>query len=65
MVGGRAARFWTTHRGLLRERGPLGDIWQEVGVSGERRVELVTLAGPARSERRVQDCIGRPGWWDR
>jgi hypothetical protein len=65
LTGARSARFWTTHRGLLQERGPLGDIWQEVGVSGERRVELAVLPGPARSERRAQDCIGRPGWWDR
>jgi hypothetical protein len=58
------ARFWTSHQRLLGERGPLGAIWQEVGGDGPR----VTLAGLPRSRAtglRVEDCIGKPGWWER
>jgi hypothetical protein len=53
---------WTTHVGLLRERGPLGEIWQPSRAGG-RRQRLSELPGRPRTERQLEDCLGRPGWW--
>ncbi|PZS33217.1 MAG: hypothetical protein DLM58_08240 [Pseudonocardiales bacterium] len=61
--GGRSASFQTTHAGLLRKWGPLGPVWQ--GLDRGRRRQLADLPGRARSELQVEDCLGRPGWWER
>jgi hypothetical protein len=58
-----SVRFWTTHTGLLRDRGPLGELWREVGGGG--RLRLPELPGRSRTALRVEDCIGKPAWWER
>ena len=65
LAGQRSVRFWTTHAGLLRERGPLGELWLEVGGRGPDRLQLAALPGRPRSGRRVEDCVGKPTWWER
>jgi hypothetical protein len=55
---------WTTHLGLLSESGPLGAIWLPCPEPG-RRGRLSELPGQPRSARRLEDCLGRPGWWKR
>jgi hypothetical protein len=60
-----AVRFWTAHAGLLREHGPLGALWLEVGGGEEPRRALVELPGRHGAGLRVEDCIGKPGWWER
>ena len=63
--GVRPVRFWTTTTGLLQQLGPLGDVWAEVGVPDRPRSPLAVLPGLGRSGRRVEDCIGKPAWWER
>jgi Replication-relaxation len=58
------ARFWTAHAGLLRDRGPLGPIWQEVGGADDR-IALGDLPRSRTTGLRIEDCIGKPGWWER
>ncbi|PZR85314.1 MAG: hypothetical protein DLM67_26050 [Candidatus Nephthysia bennettiae] len=53
---------WTTHIGQLQEHGPLGEIWQPGPGDGHRQ-RLTELPGRPRSERQLEDCLGRPGWW--
>jgi hypothetical protein len=65
LPAGRSLRFWTTQAGLLRDRGPLGPVWLEVGGRGTDRLQLAALPARARSSRRVEDCIGKPTWWER
>lgn len=60
---GRASGFWTTHTGLLGEQGPLGSVWRPLD-STERR-SLDALPGRARRALQVEDCLGKPGWWER
>jgi hypothetical protein len=60
----RAVRFWTTSVGLLRDHGTLGDVWLEVGARGDGRIGLASLPAHGRSGRRVEDCLGKPGWWE-
>jgi hypothetical protein len=61
-LGQRTA--WTTHVDLLREQGPLGQIWQPCPGDG-RRQRLSELPGQPNTERQLTDCLGRPGWWKR
>jgi hypothetical protein len=60
---GRVAGFHTTHAGLLRDLGPLGPVWRSLEQSDRRR--LTTLPGRTRSALQVEDCLGKPGWWER
>lgn len=60
-----AVRLWTTHAPLLAERGPLGDVWLECGVVAGERSRLTDLPGRPRTARRIDDCIGKPTWWER
>jgi hypothetical protein len=60
---GRVAGFWTTHAGLLREQGPLGEVWRGLDQDGRR--SLATLPGRPRGDLLIEDCLGKPGWWDR
>jgi hypothetical protein len=60
----RLTGFWSTHTGLLREAGPLGEAWLPLGASSGRR-RLAELPGPARTDRQAEDCLGKPGWWER
>jgi hypothetical protein len=61
--GGRVAGFWTTHAGLLRAQGPLGEVWR--GLEQDARRTLTTLPGRARGPLQIEDCLGKPGWWER
>jgi hypothetical protein len=61
----RAARFWISQAGLLREQGPLGRVWSEVAGSSQERVALTDLPVRPGSGLRVEDCVGKPGWWER
>jgi hypothetical protein len=60
---GRVAGFWTTHAGLLRKQGPLGAVWRP--LEQEERRPLTALPGRARSALEIEDCLGKPGWWER
>jgi hypothetical protein len=63
-VGGDGpAVFRTTNARLLRELGPLGHVWKDLGVGRCQR--LTDLPGLARTELQVEDCLGKPGWWER
>jgi hypothetical protein len=59
---GRVAGFWTTHTGLLRTHGPLGEVWR--GLEQDERRSLSTLPGRARGVLQIEDCLGKPGWWE-
>ena len=57
-----SCRFWTTTVAFIVASDPLGEVW--VGV-GSRRVSLKAMSGLPRSERDVDACVGKPGWWTR
>lgn len=54
-------RFWSTTCDLLDASGPLAAVWSD-GSSAARR-PLVSMPGLARTNRRVEDCVGKPDWW--
>ena len=56
--------FWTTCIERLNAEGPLGHIWQSASDPASRVAFAGMAALPAR-RRRVDDCIGKPGWWER
>ena len=56
--------FWTSSVELLESVGVLGAAWQRVG-GPPSRVALPELPAWPRSARRVEDCIGKPTWWER
>lgn len=56
-------RFWITTRDLVDAAGPLGAIWSD-GTS-DARLGFAAMPGLARSQRRVDDSIGKPEWWMR
>ncbi|MDQ6884156.1 MAG: replication-relaxation family protein [Candidatus Dormibacteraeota bacterium] len=75
-----SCRFWTSTVERLEAEGPLGRVWcaaeeteAEHGWPPPPRREAVTL--PRRrlaelppyekSQRTINDCIGKPGWWER
>ncbi len=62
---GECCRFWTTTLAFLQREGPLGRIWLEVGSAAPGLVAFDQMPGSGRSDRRVEDCIGKPGWWER
>ena len=55
-----SCRFWTTMTAFIAATGVLGEVW---AGDGSRRVRLQDMAGLPRSNRRVEACIGKPGWW--
>jgi len=62
---GAICRFWTTNLAYLHDRGPLGDIWRSVDTEAAVRLALRGFAAQPLSGRRVEDCVGKPGWWER
>lgn len=58
-------RFWTTTATFLQTEGPLARIWLEVGSTSPGLVAFREMPGADRSDRRAEDCIGKPGWWTR
>lgn len=56
-----SCRFWTTITDLLASAGPLASIWSD-GTRAARH-QLAFMPGLARSERRIEDSIGKPEWW--
>ncbi len=58
-------RFWTTTAAFIKNEGPQGRIWLEVQSSRPGLVAFGQMPGAPRSDRRVEDCIGKPGWWER
>jgi len=71
--------FWTTTRSRLDAEGPLGRLWCNAEDSQDEqrrpskrrdaaeraRVRLTDLVPYGESERTLEHCIGRPGWWER
>jgi hypothetical protein len=68
--------FWTTTAYRLRTWGPLGAIWLQVEVRASeapahdvtklrRRTPLIQLAPIQPNDRPIDDCIGKPLWWER
>jgi hypothetical protein len=55
-----SCRFWTTTTAFLAVTGALGSVWAD---GGSRRVALEEMGGMPRSERDVEACVGKPGWW--
>ncbi len=64
-MGGPSCRFWTTNVAWLEARGLLGSTWHSVTGEPGDRLPLAGLPLRPRSERRVDACVGKPGWWDR
>jgi hypothetical protein len=62
--GRECCRVWTTTTARLGTSGPLGNVWRGVERS-TARIALPFMAGRPRSTRRVEDCIGKPRWWER
>lgn len=54
-------QFRTTTTNLLGVAGPLESIWSD--PEQDQRLALGSLPGLPRSSRRVEDSIGKPGWW--
>jgi hypothetical protein len=57
--------FWTSNLEALESEGVLGSSWQRAGASPSSRVALSELPTGPRSTRRVEECIGKPEWWER
>ena len=68
--------FWTTTAYRLRTWGPLGAIWLPVEVRAteapaqdvtklRRRTPLNQLAPIQPNDRPIDDCLGKPSWWER
>lgn len=62
--GRECCRVWTTTTARLGASGPLGRVWRGVERSTSR-IEIPFMPGRPRSSLRVEDCIGKPGWWER
>lgn len=69
-------RFWTTTLGRLRESGPLAAIWLPVEIRNAEppsrqdtrlrtRIALNQLTPVQLDEGPIDDCIGKPAWWER
>jgi hypothetical protein len=56
-----SCRFWTTATAFMAAGGPLGAVWG--GDGSRRRVSVLEMASLPRSERQVEDAVGKPGWW--
>jgi len=55
-----SCRFWTTTTAFITAWGPLGQVWTGNGSS---RGGLKGMAGQPRSERAIDACVGKLGWW--
>jgi hypothetical protein len=55
--------FWFTTAERLATEGPLATPW--AAVTGGAVRQLAELPAFARSERRVEDSICKPAWWER
>jgi len=75
-----SCRFWTSTVERLEAEGPLGRLWcaaedteaehgwppsprREAVMMPRRR--LTELPPYEKSQRTINDCIGKPGWWER
>src|SRR6266851_83746 len=56
-----SCRFWTTTTAFIAATGPLGAVW--AGDGSWRRVSMLDMAGLPRSDRQVEDAVGKPAWW--
>ncbi len=64
--GVTGCRFSTTNLDCLHAVGILGPAWLGCTSNEDgRRMCLAELPPQSRSLRRVEDCIGKPGWWER
>ncbi len=54
-------RFWTTTSDLLGEAGPRAAIW--LGGPDKVRRAFDSMPGLARTQRRIEESIGKPEWW--
>jgi hypothetical protein len=59
-----SVRHWTTNEPLLCARGALGPLWWATGESDVTRAQLAELPGRERSARKVEQALGKPGWWE-
>ncbi len=55
--------FWTTNALSLDSDGSLGRIWAPAGEG--KRFALTELPGRPAAGRPVEDCVGKPRWWER
>jgi len=66
--------FWTTTADRLRSWGPAGAIWLGVNLWADKpptaesttlrlRIPLNRLRAIPRSSASIEDCIGKPWWW--
>jgi len=62
---GECCRFWTTTVAFVNGEGPLARIWLEVGSTQPGLLAFHEMPGSARSDRRAEDCISKPRWWER
>ena len=54
--------FWTTSMNRLEASGPLGAIWRG---AQRARIGIMEMPGLPRSTRKIEDCLAKPGWWER
>ena len=59
---GPRCQLWTATLDRLHERGPRGRIWLSAGV-GSIQLSLPNLPAHPRTDRHVEGCIGKAGWW--
>jgi hypothetical protein len=57
-----SCRIWTTTTAFIAANGPLGQVWTG---NGPGRVALKEMRGLPRSNREIDACVGKPGWWIR
>jgi len=62
--GRECCQVWTTTVQRIATDGPLGDVWQGV-PRWTPRVAIPFMPGRPRTSRSVEDCIGKPRWWQR
>lgn len=68
----RAARalpcctFWTANAAALGAQGPLAGLWRGVIATEDLQpVRLREMPAQLRSDHDIDDCIGKPRWWER
>jgi len=68
----RAARalpsctFWTANAAALGAEGPLAGLWRGVTATDDLEpARLREMPARPRSEHGIDDCIGKPRWWER
>ncbi len=62
----QCCRFWTTNLEWLHAVGVLGAAWMSTDSDVQERMPLPQLpVAQSRSVRRPDNCIGKPGWWER